>query len=525
MRTLWALTFGMVLGLLAGSSHAQPSLQARLDAAAAGDTVVVEGGVHEGPFVIDTSLVLQGTGRPHLRGTDSTHVVTITASDVTVQGFRITDSGTQLAQDHAGVMVKGRRATIRNNHLADVLHGIYVEGKDRTVIANNRIDGPPTVARRVTPEDARRYDDCSVPPGGGTCEVPLVSAQRGNGIHLWNAAHSTITHNTIHHTRDGTYFSHSDHNYTAHNTIRDVRYGLHFMYSDDNTFEHNVFTDNASGSALMYSSGLTVRHNVFRNNRSQRGYGLLLQTMTAAEITDNRLTENGTGVYLENSSRLTVRRNVVAANYRGFRITGSSMDNRFTGNLIRGNLNTAAEITDNRLTENGTGVYLENSSRLTVRKNVVAANYRGFRITGSSMDNRFTGNLIRGNLNTAAVSGMSATNEWQVDGRGNYWGPRGLLDINADGVSELPHRTVDLLGSRRASFPYVDLLVGSPGLALLAEALARVAGTGVPTITDPAPLTRPPVPLERAGGGAVPILTLGLALLTVGWTALRQYTA
>jgi len=465
MRTLWALTFGMVLGLLAGSSHAQPSLQARLDAAAAGDTVVVEGGVHEGPFVIDTSLVLQGTGRPHLRGTDSTHVVTITASDVTVQGFRITDSGKSLNQDHAGVMVKAARVTIRNNHLADVLHGIYVEGKDRTVIANNRIDGPPTVARRVTPEDARRYDDCSVPPGGGTCEVPLVSAQRGNGIHLWNAAHSTITHNTIHHTRDGTYFSHSDHNYTAHNTIRDVRYGLHFMYSDDNTFEHNVFTDNASGSALMYSSGLTVRHNVFRNNRSQRGYGLLLQTMTAAEITDNRLTENGTGVYLENSSRLTVR------------------------------------------------------------KNVVAANYRGFRITGSSMDNRFTGNLIRGNLNTAAVSGMSATNEWQVDGRGNYWGPRGLLDINADGVSELPHRTVDLLGSRRASFPYVDLLVGSPGLALLAEALARVAGTGVPTITDPAPLTRPPVPLERAGGGAVPILTLGLALLAVGWTALRQYTA
>ena len=466
MRYFWVLTFGMVLGLLAGVSHAQPTLQARLDAAAPGDTVVVDGGVHHGPFVIDTSLVLVGENRPHLKGDEQAHVVAVTASDVTIEGVRITDSGKSLNQDHAGVMVKAARVTLRDNHLSDVLHGIYVMGTNRTVISNNRIEGPPTVTRQVTAEAARQYPDCSVPPSGGSCEVPLPLAQRGNGIHLWNARHSTITHNTIHHTRDGTYFSHSDHTYTAHNTIHDVRYGLHFMYSDDNVFEHNRFFDNASGSALMYSSNLMVKHNVFRNNRTQRGYGLLLQSMTDAEFVDNRLTENGTGVYLENSSRMTFRRNTIAANYRGIRMTGSSMDNRFGGNLIRGN------------------------------------------------------------LNTAAVAGVSATNDWQIDGRGNYWGPRGLLDVNADGVSELPHHTVDLLGGRRASFPYVDLLAASPGLALLSEALGRVSGTGVPTITDSAPLMQPPAALERAGGGrTVPLLTLGLALLAVGWTALRRRTA
>jgi nitrous oxidase accessory protein len=459
MKLFLALTCGLLLSV--GPALAQPSLQARLDAAAPGDTIVVDGGVHDGPFVIDTPLVLVGKNRPHLKGDEATHVVTINASDVTIEGVRITDSGKQLSGDHAGIMVQGHRATIRGNHLADVLHGVYVKGKDRAVIVENTIEGPPTVARQVTPEEARQYEDCSVPPEGGSCEVPLVSAQRGNGIHLWSALHATITHNTVHHTRDGTYFSHSDHNYTAHNTIHDVRYGLHFMYSDDNAFEHNVFTDNASGSALMYSDGITVRHNTFRNNRSQRGYGLLLQTMT---------------------------------------------DGRFV---------------DNRMTQNGTGVYLENSTRNVFEQNVVASNYRGFRITGSSMENRFGRNLIRGNLHTAAVSGMSETNEWTIDGVGNFWGPRGLLDVDADGVSELPYRTVDLLGGRREDFAYVDLLAASPGLILLEEALRRVPSLDVPAITDEAPLLQPPAALVAGSSRhRGPIVAAFFTLLAVALTAL-----
>ncbi len=462
MRSFWAFTLVLLLGGSPGSTSAQPSLQARLDAAAPGDTIVVDGGVHDGPFVVDTSLVLVGENHPHLRGDDQTHVVTVTAPDVTIAGFRITDSGKSLNQDHAGVMVQAARVTLRDNHLSDVLHGIYVKGKPRVVIAGNRIEGPPTVSPRLSPEEARRHD-CTVPPAGGDCEVTLPVPQRGNGVHLWNALHSTITHNTVHHTRDGIYFSHSNHAYAAHNTIHDVRYGLHYMYSDDNVFEHNRFTDNASGSALMYSTGLVARHNVFHSNRTQRGYGLLLQSMDNSRFVDNQMTQNGTGVYVENSTRSAFERNVVASNYRGLRFSGSSTDNQFWENVFQGN------------------------------------------------------------LNTATVDGTSETNEWQVDGRGNYWGPRGLLDVNVDGVSELPHHTVDLFGGRRSAFPYVDLLAGSPGLALLSEALGRVAGTGVPSITDPAPLLRPPVALEgTAGRGVVPSLALGLALLAAGWIGLRR---
>jgi nitrous oxidase accessory protein len=449
----------MALGLLAGGSHAQ-ALQARLDAAAPGDTIVVEGGVHPGPFVIDTSLVLVGRDRPHLQGSDSTHVVTVEANDVTVEGFRITDSGKDLSHDHAGILVTGHRATIRDNRLVDVLHGVYVKGKNRAVITENVIEGPPTVSRALADDETQRAD-CSAPPTDGRCPVALAPPRRGNGIHLWSANHNTVTHNTVHHTRDGVYVSHTNHTYAAHNTIHDVRYGLHFMYSDDNTFEHNRFFDNASGSALMFSFRLTARDNVFHSNRSQRGYGLLLQTMDESRFVDNRLTENGTGLYIENSTR-----NV-----------------------------------------------FEN--------NVVAANYRGLRFTGSAMENRFSKNVVRGNLHTAAVAGASATNDWQIDGVGNYWGPRGLLDLNADGVSELPYRTVDLLGGRREEFAYVDLLAASPGLTLLEEALRRGSSLDVPTITDERPLMRPRSGHPDASApGRSSLFVVLFTLLAVGLAAL-----
>lgn len=449
---LWACTVGLLLPV--GVAEAQSSLQARIDAAAPGDTVVVESGTHQGPFVVDRSLTLVGRGRPHLQGDEKAHVITVTASDVTIQGFRITESGTSLDEDHAGVMVQGARATVRDNHLDDVLHGVYVQGEDRAVITENRIEGPPTRTRDLSAGEVSR-SDCLEPTGGASCEVPLPRAQRGNGVHLWKSAHSTITHNTIYETRDGVYFSFADHAYAARNTVHNVRYGLHFMYSDDNVFEHNRFCNNESGSALMFSYRLTARHNVFRDNRTQRGYGLLLQTMDESHFVDNRLERNGTGIYLENS----------------------------TGNVFE--------------------------------RNVVAANYRGIRFTGSSMQNRFGQNLIGGNLNTATVAGMSETNTWDLDGVGNYWGPRGLLDLNADGISELPYRTVDLLGSRRNAFPYVDLLAGSPGLALLREALRRVPSPSVPALTDRFPLLQPPVAAAPKNSGRVLIFVVSLALIAV----------
>jgi len=260
----------------------------------------------------------------------------------------------------------------------------------------------------------------------------LGQDQRGNGIHLWKTAQNTIRGNTITQVRDGIYFSFVDSTHVSHNTIRQARYGLHYMYSDDNRFTDNHFSGNAAGAALMYSKDITVARNQFQDNRTHRGYGLLLQSVERTRITNNDLVRNATGIYLENSHQNTVHGNRIASNFRGMRLTGSSYENTFAENTIRANLQTV---------------------------------------------------LLRGH---------SDTNRWHDAGRGNYWGPRGLLDLDGDGVSEMPHRTVDLLGPYDEAFPFVALLTRSPGIDLVSHALQRIPPPGASMIVDEHPLMRMP---------------------------------
>src|SRR5262249_42996202 len=63
------------------AAQASP-LQARIDAAPAGATLVVESGEYVGDLVVDRPLTLVGRGRPRLVGSGSGSVVRVRAGDV-----------------------------------------------------------------------------------------------------------------------------------------------------------------------------------------------------------------------------------------------------------------------------------------------------------------------------------------------------------------------------------------------------------------------------------------------------------
>lgn len=68
-------------------------LQARVDAAEPGATILVEGGEHRGDLWIDKPLRLVGRGRPRLMGSGDGSVVFVRAADVLVEGFDIDGLG------------------------------------------------------------------------------------------------------------------------------------------------------------------------------------------------------------------------------------------------------------------------------------------------------------------------------------------------------------------------------------------------------------------------------------------------
>ncbi|MEO6971592.1 MAG: NosD domain-containing protein [Chthoniobacterales bacterium] len=264
---------------------------------------------------------------------------------------------------------------------------------------------------------------------GELCETPLNQNERGNGIHQWNCENNLVSGNEISDTRDGIYFSFTNHARTENNRVHNVRYGLHYMYSDHNVFENNLFAENAAGAAVMFSRDIVIRGNQFIDNRGSRAYGILFQSDENVRVEHNVIRNNAVGLSFQQAIGFVVRGNDISHNYIGIRFYGNSDNNAFT-------------------------------------------------------ENRFTQNL-----HPVDVDGAGDNNRWAVNGVGNYWGDQETFDLNHDGISDLPHRELDLFGRLRRDFPAIAFLSGSPVVKLLRFANDRAAIPGLQAIEDPAPLT------------------------------------
>jgi nitrous oxidase accessory protein len=415
------------MAAVARANPAGDALRARLAAAAPGATIRVAAGDYEGPFTIEKPLRLLGAPGAVLRGNHRGNVVAIRAPDVELAGFVVRGSGRDLSADNSAIHITGARAFIHDNRVRDTLHGIYVRHANDARILDNVIlgDGAASDAIADPVLAGLKAGDAA---SAELCSVPDPQDRRGNGIHLWNSSGHLIAGNTIRGTRDGIYFSFTAHSTARDNAITRVRYALHYMYSDENVFERNVFSENSAGAALMYSKKLVLRANRFVANRSHRAYGLLLQSVDDTRIEDN---------------------------------------------LIAGNT---------------LGLFLENGNNNTVRGNRLVANYVGLRLDDSTAGSRFFENTFAGNIHPLETNGSDAANLWSVGGRGNYWAGALALDLNRDGVADLPHREPDLFGGLRRPFPAIGLLSASPGERLLRLIYSRLALPGLPGITDPKPL-------------------------------------
>jgi nitrous oxidase accessory protein len=411
----------IALGLTSYANSA--TLQERIGAAAPGETIRIEAGVHAGPIVINKPLTIVGERSAEIRGNGRGNVVTIAADNVTLSGLRITGSGLQLSDDDAAVFVTGNRAKIDNNFIADSLHGVYLKKVSGAQILNNRIEGKTTLA--VSSEPVEKAIGSSTE----NCDTTLVANRRGNGIHQWNCEGNLIRGNEISEARDGIYFSFTNNSRVENNLVHNVRYGLHYMYSDGNVFENNTFSENAAGAAIMFSKDLVVRGNRFINNRGHRAYGLIFQSSDRSRLEQNEIAENAVGLSFNQCNENEIVGNRVTQNYIGLRFGSNSDGNRFTENVFARNLHPVE--------------------------------------TGAS-----------------DISGS----QWAVNGVGNFWDGSFELDLDRDGVNDLPHRELDLFGILRRDFPAIAFLSESPALNLLRFAEQRAALPGASYIEDPAAL-------------------------------------
>lgn len=289
-------------------------LQARVDAAPAGATLVVEEAVFHGRLVVDRPLRLVGRDRPVLDGGGEGSVVTISADDVVFAGFRVRNSGRAVTQEAAGVKVTGSRVEVRDNVVEDVYFGIHLAGGRDNVVQDNRIR-----------------------PGHDH------GARPGHAVSAWNQRGTRISGNVIREARDGIYLTFADDLTAVGNDIRGSRYGVHSMYSERSRFVGNVLEDNLLGAALMYSNGLEMRCNrVQRNRRGATAYGLLLKDIDGLVVERNLIVENRVGIYADSTPlgkgrEALVRDNVIGGNESALALQ-SNVGLTFYGNSVVDNL-------------------------------------------------------------------------------------------------------------------------------------------------------------------------------------------
>jgi len=345
-----------------------------------------------------------------------------------------------------GVTLRGLHISGSGVRLMDDNAAVFVTGNNARIehclindslhgIYLKKVSGAQILNNRIEGKTTLASSAEPVEKGIGTssenCDTTLGSNRRGNGIHQWNCERNLIRGNEISEARDGIYFSFTNDSGVENNLIHHVRYGLHYMYSDGCRFENNIFSENAAGAAIMFSKELVVRGNRFVSNRGHRAYGLIFQSSDRSTLEGNEIRENAVGLSF----------------------------NQCNGNRV-------------------------------VRNRIVQ-NYIGLRIGSNSDDNRFTENIFERNLHPVETGGADVSeSRWNVAGVGNYWSDSVAVDLDGDGINDLPHRELDLLGVMRRDFPTIAFLSDSPALRLLRFAHERAALPNANVIEDRAALTR-----------------------------------
>jgi len=221
-----------------------PTIQAGINAATSGDTVIVDSGTYYENIVVNKTVTLIGQNKATtiIDGNGIGKVVTIAASYVNLTGFTIRRSGESLLLRESGVFLDFRSvgSRVSDNIVVDNYHGIFLESSTGNVVSFNN-----------------------------------VSANTGRGIYLSSSSENAISTNLV--SRNEQDYSielfDSSNNVIAANVVSLSWGGVYLRESSNNTIKENrVSNNNETGVYLdRSSSNILYRNNFFHNGLNELG--------------------------------------------------------------------------------------------------------------------------------------------------------------------------------------------------------------------------------------------------------------
>jgi len=443
-----------------------PTIQAAVDAASSGDTIMVHAGTYQEHVTLYKSLVLQTNEGATIDGGGSLSTVTITAGGCTVSGFNVTGSGSHPNQN-AGIRIDSSDNSISGNIIrGNKCDGILLNGEENAIMVNSISEN----------EGNGLY------VGWGhrnTIEDNTISGNGGYGLYLYGWS-NIVSGNTISDNGDyGLYLS-GDGNILRDNIMsgNDRNFGVSWnIYNDvdtSNTVDGRLIyylvgvEDDVIGSAsnagyvlVIDSQNITIGDLALTNNdrgvylygcygclvdnitAQDNDYGIYLQTCSYCTAQNCTMTGNGQGIYLSGSIGNIVTGNIIqTSDYTGIALEGSD-GNFLTGNIARDNqwgislsYSYDCRIEHNLVTQNEhDGISIDGDGHFIYGNTISQNGNCGVRTWSTGGDDIHHNNFVDNGDNAWSWSSVGP-NSWDDGSEGNYWSDYEERYPDADEVDE-----------------------------------------------------------------------------------------
>lgn len=201
--------------------------------------------------------------------------------------------------------------------------------------------------------------------------------------------------------------------------------GIHAWYCSDLSISNNRISGHRDGIYFEFVDKSNVRSNQsFENKR----YGLHFMFSNDDAYTHNTFRNNGVGVAVMFSSRITMKENEFSYNW-----------GRASYGLLLKEINDA-EITQNVFRENTIGIFVEGSNRVNYYDNTFDRNGWAIKFSGGCSANDIAKNDFIHNSLDLIVNTKLASNQFHH----NYWSSYSGYDLDKDGLGDVPHYPVKL---------------------------------------------------------------------------------